>query len=72
VEGGSRFAFLYGTAKDFSGEELVKLYPNRNVYLAKYDTALAQAIDSGFVLAEDGPRLRETAVAWATQLPAAK
>ena len=72
VEGGSRFAFLYGTAKDFSGEELVKLYPNRNVYLAKYDTALAQAIDSGFVLAEDGPRLRETAVAWATRLPAAK
>ena len=71
VQGGSRFAFLYGNARDFTGEELGSLYPNRNVYLAKYDAALAQAIDSGVVLAEEEPRLRETAVAWATRLPEA-
>lgn len=71
VQGGSRFAFLYGNAHDFTGEELGSLYPNRATYLAKYDAALAQAIDSGVVLAEEEPRLRETAVAWATRLPEA-
>ena len=69
VEGGSRFAFLYGTARDFSDGELAELYPTRSAYLAKYDAALAQAIDAGYVLAEDGPRLKETAAAWAARLP---
>ncbi len=69
VEGGSRFAFLYGSAHDFSDTALAGLYSSRNEYLAKYDAALAQAIDAGAVLAEDGPRLREAAATWSDRLP---
>jgi hypothetical protein len=69
VEGGSRFAFLYGSAHDFTDSALATLYSSQNEYLAKYDAALAHAIDSGAVLAEDGPRLREAAATWSNRLP---
>ena len=69
VEGGSRFAFLYGSANDFTAEEIGVLYSDRTDYLMKYDAALRHAIGSGVVLVEDGPRLHESAVAWAERLP---
>ena len=69
VEGGSRFAFLYGNARDFTDTQLAELYSNRNEYLTKYDAALSHAINSGVVLVEDGAKLREAADAWATRLP---
>jgi len=69
VEGGSRFAFLYGSAHDFTEEQLSRLYPSRVVYLQQYDAGLRRAIESGVVLAEDGDDLRKTAAGWAERLP---
>jgi len=68
VAGGSRFAFLYGSAKDFAAEQLAALYPTRSAYLAAYDAALAQSIEAGMVLAEDADQLREAARTWSAQL----
>ncbi|MEE2775756.1 MAG: alpha/beta hydrolase domain-containing protein [Acidobacteriota bacterium] len=71
VQGGSRFAFLYGYAQDFSADELRKLYKNRDAFLAKYDQALAKSVEAGVVVSEEAPQLREGAAKWATEsLPA--
>ena len=67
VEGGSRFAFLYGRAQDFAPAELTTLYPRQQDFLNKYDAALSNAIDAGFVLAEERPRLQGEAATWAQQ-----
>jgi len=71
VAGGNRFAFLYGYARDFSAEELAELYPNRQVFLGKYDAALEHSLSSGVIVLEDVERLREQAVRWPQILPAA-
>jgi hypothetical protein len=68
VEGGSRFAFLYGTASDFSDEQLAELYPTREAYLKKYEEALNQSIVKGMVLPEDAAALREAAKVWSERL----
>ncbi len=68
VSGGSRFAFLYGAAEDFSKEQLAELYPTQDAFLAKYDEALKVSVEEGMVLAEDAPKLREAAQTWSTQL----
>ena len=71
TEGGNRFAFLYGHARDLSAEELARLYDSRADFLARYDAALAASVAAGVVLEDDVPRLRAAAVAWAEQgLPA--
>lgn len=70
IAGGNRFAFLYGYARDFTAEELAGLYPDRGVFLSKYDMALEKSVQSGVVLEEDAPRLREAAEKWAAKLPA--
>jgi hypothetical protein len=66
VEGGSRFAFLYGFSRDFSTEELAELYADRHAFLARYDEALEMAVKKGYVLPEQAPVLRETAGEWAS------
>ncbi len=68
VEGGSRFAFLYGRAVDFSNEKLAELYPNAEVYLSRYRRALDKTVADGFVLAEESPGLDQAAVAFAKRL----
>ncbi len=68
VAGGSRFAFLYGTAEDFSEEELATLYPTPAAYLAAYDAALKRSIEEGMVLSDDASDLRKAAEAWARRL----
>lgn len=68
VSGGSRFAFLYGTAEDFSAETLADLYPTPDAFLEKYDEALEKSVEEGMVLPEDAPKLREAAQAWSAQL----
>ncbi len=71
VQGGSRFAFLYGQSREFSAEELAKRYPNRGVFLGRYDQALESAVKAGVVLKEEAPALRAAAVSWAEKsLPA--
>ena len=70
VSGGNRFAFLYGYARDFTAEELAALYPDRGVFLSKYDMALEKSVQSGVVLEEEAPKLREAAEKWAAKLPA--
>jgi hypothetical protein len=69
VEGGSRFAFLYGRALDFNDGELLALYPRRSDYVGKYAAALDAAIAAGYVLAEDRARLIQAATSWAVALP---
>jgi hypothetical protein len=68
VLGGSRFAFLYGAAEDFSDDKLSALYPTPDVFLAKYDEALRQSIKDGMVLPEDAPLLLESAEGWSAKL----
>ncbi len=65
VEGGNRFAFLYGHSRDFSAEQLKKRYPSAGAYLKLHDPAVGRAVDAGFLLEEDAQRLREEARAWA-------
>lgn len=68
VSGGSRFAFLYGTATDFPADKLAALYPTRDAYLEEYDEALKTSVEKGMVVPEDAPKLREAARAWSAQL----
>ena len=68
VQGGSRFAFLYGRAEDFSADELARLYPSRDDYMQKYERALAAAVDAGYVLSEEAPSMRAEAERWASRL----
>ena len=71
VEGGSRFAFLYGYSREFTAEELAELYQGRDAFLAKYGAALEEAVRAGVVLAEEAPEMRQVAEAWAGEsLPA--
>lgn len=68
VAGGSRFAFLYGTAEDFSAERLAELYPSQDTFMSSYDAALQKSVEEGMVLSEDAPTLREAAVDWSSRL----
>lgn len=68
VAGGSRFAYLYGSAQDFSADQLATLYPTQGAFLAAYAKALEKSVEEGMVLAEDAPKLSEAAHAWSTQL----
>ena len=68
VKGGSRFAFLYGTAVDFSHEQLSALYPTQDAFLSAYAESLKKSIKEGMVLAEDAPNLQAGAKAWSTLL----
>ena len=68
VEGGNRFAFLYGNATDFNDVELAALYPQREIYTAKYAAALNQSIDAGVVLPEDAVKLQAAATLWSKRL----
>lgn len=68
VAGGSRFAFLYGSAEDFSADRLATLYPTQGAFLAAYEEALKESVEEGMVLVEDGPKLREAAHTWSAQL----
>jgi len=68
VAGGSRFAFLYGSAEEFTTEQLAELYPTQDAFLAAYDEALTESVEQGMVLAEDAPQLRATAQTWSARL----
>ena len=65
VEGGSRFAFLYGYSRDFSSQELGELYADVEDFMKKYDGALYEALFGGVVLPEDAAKMREVAATWA-------
>ncbi len=67
--GDNRFAFLYGLSQDFDAEKLTKLYPNRNVFLEKYERELDRCVKAGVVLPEDVPAMRSRAKNWAQKLP---
>ena len=68
VEGGSRFAFLYGRAVDFDDDKLAKLYPNAESYLGRYRKALEKAVAAGFVLEEEAGGLESAAAEFAKKL----
>ena len=65
VEGGSRFAFLYGYSREFTAQELAELYPGQDAFMAKYGAALEAAVKAGVVLAEEAPEMRRVAETWA-------
>ena len=68
VAGGNRFAFLYGSAEEFTDKKLAELYPTTDHYMRAYDAALAASVSQGAILAEDAPKLREAVLAWAARL----
>ena len=67
--GDNRFAFLYGLSQDFDAEKLAKLYPNRSVFLEKYERELDRCVKAGVILPEDVPAMRSRAKNWAQKLP---
>ncbi len=67
VEGGNRFAFLYGYAREFSKQELSALYSDSADFLSKYDAALYRSLFDGALLPEDAAGLRDTAATWAAE-----
>jgi hypothetical protein len=66
--GGYRLGFLYGFARDFTAEELQALYKDSADYMKKYDAALDDVVKKGYVLKEDAPGMRATAMEWAKKL----
>ena len=65
---GTRFGFLYGTAKDFDKAKLSSLYPDAETYLTAWGAALTRSMDEGMVLAEDAAVMRDQATQWAARL----
>ena len=68
--GNNRFAFLYGLSQDFDAEKLAKLYPNRSVFLEKYEREVDRCVEEGVILADDVPGMRSRVTQWAQTLPA--
>ena len=68
--GNNRFAFLYGLSQDFDAEKLAKLYPNRSVFLEKYEREVDRCVEEAVILADDVPAMRSRATQWAQTLPA--
>ena len=68
--GNNRFAFLYGLSQDFDAEKLANLYPNRSVFLEKYEREVDRCVEEAVILADDIPAMRSRATQWAQTLPA--
>jgi Alpha/beta hydrolase domain len=49
---------LRGFVKPFSAEQLTELYPSRDNYLARFDAATRDAVESGFLLEPDAEEAR--------------
>ena len=61
---GEVFSILFGTTKPFTPEALVRLYPRgRDDYLARFGTALDEAIAAGFLLDDDRAEILGVAAA---------
>ena len=64
---GDVLASLIGYSRQFTPDELDRLYPDREAYLSRWHAALDHGVDAGFILAEDAPAMKavadETAVA---------
>ncbi len=52
-----RFCRLFGTTVPFTTEELTALYPDHDAFVAAWEESLDQAVEDGFVLAEDAELL---------------
>tara|TARA_B100001245_G_scaffold118261_1_gene86899 strand:- start:324 stop:1775 length:1452 start_codon:yes stop_codon:yes gene_type:complete len=68
--GNNRFAFLYGLSQDFDAEKLAKLYPNRRVFLDKYEREVDRCVKEAVLLADDVPAMLSRVTQWAQTLPA--
>ncbi len=58
---------LSGESVPFTAEQLHVLYPDHDTYVGRFDAAVQQAVDAGYVLPRDAARLR--ADARATDVP---
>ncbi len=58
---------LTGSSTPFEAETLRKLYPHRDVYLARFEAAVRHGLEQGFLLPRDAERLRTQAAA--AQIP---
>jgi hypothetical protein len=58
---GPLFCPLTGTQSPFSAEELATRYPTTDAYVAQVQAKVAESIAAGFLLAEDGVALVESA-----------
>ena len=54
---GPVFCVLYGSREGFGDAELQSLYPDRATYVRKVDAAIRDAVDRGYMLAEDAPEI---------------
>jgi hypothetical protein len=63
-QGGTEFAFLFGTTRPFDAPTLARLYPGgRAEYLARFRAATDEALARGFLLEADAPEIRALAAA---------
>ena len=58
---------LTGSSNAFPRETLRKLYPDREAYVARFEAAVRDGLDRGFLLPRDAERLRAEAAA--AQIP---
>jgi len=65
----SAFCGLFGSSEPFAPELLHGLYADQADYLAKYAAATDELVATGFVLAEDGERLKQDAREFARLRP---
>jgi hypothetical protein len=63
-QSGESFAFLFGKTDPFDEATLSALYPGgRDEYLERFEASLEQAIEAGYLLAEDRAEILELAAA---------
>jgi hypothetical protein len=65
----SAFCPLFGSSEPFSPELLHSLYTDHADYLARHSAATDELVGTGFVLAEDGERLKQDAREYARLRP---
>lgn len=66
--GGYRLGFLYGFSREYTAQELKALYPDAAAFMKAYDKSLQETVTAGYVLKEDAPAMRATALAWSKNL----
>ena len=60
-QGGNQFCFLFGTTVPFTPVQLATLYPDHGGFVSRWNRATQDALQGGFIVAEDAQHLRQVA-----------
>lgn len=59
---------LAGSSTAFSSQKLLELYPDREAYLARFEAAVVDGLERGFLLERDAERLRADAAGFGVDM----